>query len=101
MGFRAWGAAALLVAGPVLMGPLEAADLRIGLQAGGTAAWEGAAMQALGLDAAHDLTLEIRDLADSRAGQVALQAGGGGVVLSGYVWGSLERDQGAGFALGA
>src|SRR3989338_4818667 len=99
MGFRAWGAAALLVAGPVLMGPLQAADLRIGLQAGGTAAWEVAAMQALGLDAAHDLTLEIRDLADSRAGQVALQAGEVDVILSDYVWVSLQRHQGADFAI--
>lgn len=104
MGFRAWVAVALVVAGPVLVGPvlvapLQAADLRIGLQAGGTAAWEVAAMQALGLDAAHDLTLEIRDLADSRAGQVALQAGEVDVILSDYVWVSLQRHQGADFAI--
>lgn len=94
MGFRAWVAVALVVAAPV-----QAADLRIGLQAGGTAAWEVAAMQALGLDATHDLTLQIRDLADSRAGQVALQAGEVDVILSDYVWVSLQRHQGADFAI--
>jgi NitT/TauT family transport system substrate-binding protein len=99
MGFRAWGAVALLVAGPVLAGVAQAADLRIGLQAGGTAAWEVAAMQALGIDGAHDLTLTIRDLADSRAGQVALQAGEVDVILSDYIWVSLQRHQGADFTI--
>jgi NitT/TauT family transport system substrate-binding protein len=74
--------------------PASAHDLRLALQATGTAKWELAAMQALGLDKAHDLTLTVRDVADSRAGQIALQAGEADIILSDFVWVSLQRDQG-------
>src|SRR5690606_39316704 len=60
--------------------PVSAHELTLALQATGTAKWELAAMQALGLDRAHDLTLTIRDVADSRAGQIALQAGEADVI---------------------
>lgn len=74
--------------------PAAAADLRLALQATGTAKWELAAMQALGLDKAHDLSLTIRDVTDSRAGQIALQAGEADIILSDFVWVSIQRDQG-------
>lgn len=74
--------------------PAIAVELRLGLQATGTAKWELAAMQALGLDKAHGLELEVRDVADSRAGQVALQAGAVDLILSDFVWVSLQRDAG-------
>src|SRR5690606_12979987 len=54
---------------------------------------------ALGLDRAHDLTLTIRDVAASRAGQIALQAGEADVILSDFVWVSLQRHGGAAIAL--
>ena len=86
--------AAFCLALPALGQPLE---IRLALQAGGTAAWEAAAMQALKLDEANGITLKIRDVADSRAAQVALQSGAVDVILSDFVWTSLQRGQGADF----
>jgi len=85
---------AVALAATLLAFPALAIELRLGLQATGTAKWELAAMQALGLDQAHGLELEVRDVADSRAGQVALQAGAVDVILSDFVWVSLQRDAG-------
>ena len=56
-------------------------------------------MRAAGLDAYHNIKIEVRDVADSRAGQVALQAGEVDVILSDFVWVSSQRNQGADFAL--
>ena len=72
-------------------------EIRLALQEGGTAAWEIAAMRAAGLDARNEITVKIRDTADSKAGQVALQAGKVDVILSDFVWTSLQRGQGADF----
>jgi NitT/TauT family transport system substrate-binding protein len=52
-------------------------------------------MRALGLDRAGNLDLQIRVLADTRAGQIALQAGAVVVILSEFVWGSVQRGQGS------
>ncbi|RYE83972.1 MAG: ABC transporter substrate-binding protein, partial [Hyphomicrobiales bacterium] len=79
--------------------PASAHELTLALQATGTAKWELAAMQALGLDQAHDLVLTVRDVADSRAGQIALQAGEADVILSDFVWVSLQRHHGAAVSL--
>jgi NitT/TauT family transport system substrate-binding protein len=68
--------------------------LTLALQATGTAKWEMAAMQALGLDRKHKLALTINDVADSPAGQVALQAGAADIVLSDFVWVNLQRHKG-------
>lgn len=68
--------------------------LRVGVQESGTVQWEIETIKALGLDAAHGLTLEIRSLADSRAGQIALQAGEVDVILSDFVWVSIQRSRG-------
>ena len=59
--------------------------------------WEAAAMHELALDEINDIKLKIREVADSKAGQVALQAGKVDVILSDFVWVSLQRDQGADF----
>lgn len=72
----------------------EALKLSLGVQATGTVKWELAAMQALGLDKQHNLDLEIRDVVDSKAGQLALQAGEVDVILSDFVWVSIQRYQG-------
>lgn len=74
-------------------------EIKIALQEGGTAAWEAAAMHELKLDAKHEIKLKIRNVADSKAGQVALQAGKVDVILSDFVWASLQRDQGADFTI--
>ena len=85
---------ALALGQPASGAPIE---IRVALQEGGTAAWEAAAMQALHLDQANGLTLTIRNVADSKAGQVALQSGAVDVILSDYIWVSLQRHQGADF----
>lgn len=69
-------------------------QLTLALQATGTAKWEIAAMQQLGLDKKYHLELTVNDVADSPAGQVALQAKAADVVLSDFVWVNLQRHQG-------
>ena len=100
---RAWVKGIALVAAmsaactapPAFSTPVR--EIRLALQAGGTAAWEAAAMQVLKLDEKHGITLKIRDVADSKAGQIALQSGAVDVILSDFVWTSLQRNQGADF----
>lgn len=72
-------------------------EIRLALQEGGTASWEAAAMQELKLDEKNGVKLDIRAVADSKAGQVALQSGEVDVMLSDFVWTSLQRNQGADF----
>ncbi len=72
-------------------------ELKIALQEGGTASWEAAAMHELKLDEKNAIRLKIRSVADSKAGQVALQSGEVAVILSDFVWASLQRNQGADF----
>ena len=74
-------------------------SITLALQEGGTASWEIAAMQAAGLDAYHHIKVEVRDVADSRAGQVALQAAAVDAMLSDFIWVSSQRNQGADFTL--
>ena len=76
----------------------ETNKLEVGLQEGGTANWEIAAIKALGLDKKHKIEIDVRPLADSRAGQVALQGGAVDVILSDFIWVSIQRNQGADFA---
>lgn len=83
-------ALSLLFAGP----SLAQSTLTLGVQESGTVQWEIETIRALGLDSKHGLTLDIRALADSRAGQIALQAGAVDVILSDFVWVSIQRSQG-------
>lgn len=66
-----------------------ASEVDLALQEGGTASWEIAAMQELKLDAKHEIKLNIRNVADSKGGQVSLQAGEVDVILSDFTWASL------------
>lgn len=68
--------------------------LVLGLQESGTVQWEIHAMQAMGLDAAHGIEIDVRSLADSRAGQIALQTGAVDLILSDFVWVSRQRSEG-------
>jgi len=68
--------------------------ISLAVMATGTVKWELAAMQALGLDKKHHLELDIRDVADSRAGQIALQARQADIILSDFVWVALQRHEG-------
>jgi NitT/TauT family transport system substrate-binding protein len=72
----------------------EPLKISLALQGTGTAKWELAAMQALGLDSKHNLDVTVRDVSDSAAGQIALQAKQADIVLSDFVWVALQRKQG-------
>jgi len=72
----------------------EPERLTLAVQATGTVKWELAAMAALGIDRKHHLELTVRDVADSKAGQIALQAREADVILSDFVWVSLQRHEG-------
>lgn len=93
---RIAAAMALLVTALAL--PATAQErITLALQEGGTAAWEIAAMQARGIDARHGVIVAVRGVVDSRAGQVALQAGAADAILSDFVWTSIQRHEGADF----
>lgn len=83
-----------LLATPVLAQPASVGTLVVGVQESGTVQWEIETIGARGLDSKHGLTLQIRPLADSRAGQIALQAGEVDVILSDFVWVSIQRSLG-------
>jgi NitT/TauT family transport system substrate-binding protein len=68
--------------------------LVVGVQESGTVQWEIQTILGLDLDEKHQLDLQIRPLADSKAGQIALQAGAVDVILSDFVWVSTQRSQG-------
>ena len=85
-------ALALLPVAPALAQTLD--TLVVGVQESGTVQWEIETIKALGLDSKHGLALEIRPLADSRAGQIALQAGEVDVIISDFVWVSIQRARG-------
>ena len=86
----------IALATTLLLTPLAAAQqtLTIGVQESGTVQWEIQTIKTLGLDKKHGLDLHIRPLADSRAGQIALLAGAVDVILSDFVWVSIQRGDG-------
>lgn len=85
---------AALVAAVGTPGIAQTHTLKLGTQESGTAQWEVETIKRLGLDAKHDLKLELRPLADSRAGQIALQTNTVDVILSDFVWVSIQRNLG-------
>ena len=68
--------------------------ITIGLQQTGTAGWELTAMQNLGIDKKHNLDIQIRQLADNQAGQIALQTGTVDIILSDFMYVALQRAAG-------
>lgn len=84
----------------LMSGVAAAAEtVRLGVQATGTVRWELAAITALGLDKANDIAIDIREVADARAGQLALQAGAVDIILSDFVFVSIQRAKGADLTL--
>lgn len=80
-----------------MIAPGFAADplkLTLGAMENGTVFWELEAMKTLELDKKHNLELEVRPLADAKAGQIALQAGEVDVILSDFVYASIQRNSG-------
>jgi NitT/TauT family transport system substrate-binding protein len=72
----------------------EPLKISIGAMANGTVFWELEAMKALGLDKANNIELDVREVADAKAGQIALQAGEVDVILSDFVYVSIQRNSG-------
>ncbi|WP_193334770.1 ABC transporter substrate-binding protein [Devosia beringensis] len=89
---------ATILAGLILAGTIALAGaqevLTVGVHESGTVQWEIETIKRLGLDASHGVNLQIRPLADSRAGQVALLTGAVDVILSDFVWVSSQRAAG-------
>jgi NitT/TauT family transport system substrate-binding protein len=69
-------------------------EVTLGVLTSGTAQWELAAMHDLGIDSKHDVEVKLVDLASDQAGQVALQTGKVDVILSDFVWVSIQRSEG-------
>lgn len=86
------GAGLLALAAASVAHAQEPLTLTIGVQESGTVQWEVETIKSLGLDTQHGLDLQIRPLADSRAGQIALQAGAVDVILSDFVWVAAQRN---------
>ncbi len=90
-------AASALLAVAALAVPAFAADplkISIGAMENGTVFWELEAMKALGLDKKHNVELTVRPVADAKAGQIALQTGTVDVILSDFVYVSIQRNTG-------
>ena len=87
-------ALATLLTGPALAQHGGANQLVVGVQESGTVQWEIQTILDNNLALEHGLELEVRPLADSRAGQIALQAGEVDVILSDFVWVNIQRSQG-------
>jgi NitT/TauT family transport system substrate-binding protein len=87
---------AFILAGLALTPAIAAEPLKltIGAMENGTVFWELEAMKTLGLDRVNDVELDICPLADAKAGQIALQAGAVDVILSDFVYVSIQRNSG-------
>lgn len=88
------GAGLLALAASSVAFAQELPTLTVGVQESGTVQWEIETIKSLGLDTAHGVHLDIRPLADSRAGQIALQTGTVDVILSDFVWVAAQRNDG-------
>jgi len=69
--------------------------IRVGVMAGGTLAWELAAMQNEGLLNAAGFEIDSVSTANPQAGKVALQAGSVDIIISDWIWVSGMRAQGS------
>ena len=75
----------------------EKTVIRIGVQSGGTVAWELPALQeALAVKPA-DFELDIQQVANIEAGRAALQSGVVDIIISDWIWVSSLREKGADF----
>lgn len=96
LGRAALAALGLLAAGAALA-EAPAGGLKpivLGLQPTGTASWEIEVIRARDLAAKHGIDLVVKEVADNRAGSVALLAGEVDIVLSDFFWVSIQRAKG-------
>ncbi|MGZ9809334.1 ABC transporter substrate-binding protein [Pseudoroseicyclus sp. H15] len=95
------GSAAVLLgsvaAGTAFAFSPPAQEITVALLEGGTATWEIEAMKSLHLDEKHGVEVEMRPVANTGAGQVALQGDRVDVILSDFLWTSVQRHEGSDF----
>ncbi len=72
----------------------ELIDVTVGVLSYGTAQWEMKVIKDNKLDEENGINLIIQDLGSEQAGDVGLQAGDLDVILTDYVWVSIQRNQG-------
>lgn len=84
------------VAGIGWHSPVSAASppIRLGILQFGSAAWEIAAMGALGLDVANGVTLDVTRYANNDAGRVAFMAGAADAIVSDLLWAARVKADG-------
>ncbi len=87
-------AAALTVAASIVPALADPYKISIGAMENGTLYWELEAMKDLGLDKKHNVELDVRSVADAKAGQIALQTGTVDMILSDFVFVSIQRNTG-------
>lgn len=89
---------AILAAGVLARPAIAAGDasrtLKLGILQFGTAAWELAAMAALGLDKAAGVTLDVQRFATNEAGRIAFQAGAVDAIVTDLFWAARVRADG-------
>lgn len=94
--FKILAALALAFAVLALAGQaaLAADRLRLAMQKTGAWSWELAVAQTFGLDKELGLELDLRELANTEAGKVAIQGGAADMIVSDWLWVARERAQG-------
>ncbi|MFG1187212.1 MULTISPECIES: ABC transporter substrate-binding protein [Xanthobacter] len=88
------GAAVALAGGPLSPAHAALPPTRLGILQFGSAAWEIAAMGALGLDAANGVTLDVTRYANNDAGRVAFMAGAADAIVSDLLWAARVKADG-------
>ncbi len=71
--------------------------LTVGALAYGTLNWELAVIEREGLDRRYGFALNIRKLASSQAGEIALQAGSVDLIVTDWLWVARQRKRGSDF----
>lgn len=97
--------AGAMIAAGVLAGPARIAraarpapSLKLGILQFGTAAWEIAAMRALGFDHANGISLDVQRFATNDAGRIAFQAGAVDAIVTDLFWAARVRADGRALA---
>lgn len=72
----------------------ELEDIKVGVLSYGTAQWEMQVIKDQKLDEKAGVNLIVQDLGSEQAGDVAIQAGEVDVILTDFVWVSIQRNMG-------
>ena len=74
-------------------------QIEVGVLAYGTAQWEMKVIQDYGLDTEAGVELVVRNLGGEQAGDVALLSGDVDIILTDFIWVSIQRNQGRDIAI--